>query len=201
MTTNRRAGPAARSASAAARPVKSGLPNSTKRSSPVSAARVVRPKVLVERAVALLQAQRGQRAAAEVRQSQVASCLPQLVVERCEIVRRGPDLVAELTGEAGARQDRRGEADRGLHYLEQLERRRRQIGTHQPLHQFARSGTGDREAVRASRPPSARTRRPAARWPRTSAGGIPRQSPSPRSGSGPRRGTRSTGRRRCGRRD
>src|SRR6202034_2133415 len=82
---------------------------------------VVGTKVLVERAVALLQPQRGQRAAAEVLQSQLAARLPQLLVQRGEVVRRGPDLVAEFAGESGAREDRGRKAHRRLPDLEQLE--------------------------------------------------------------------------------
>src|SRR2546429_8268274 len=77
-------------------------------------------------------------APAEVHEPQLAPRVPQVIVERGEIVGCRPDLVAELTGEPGARQDGRREADGCLPDLEQLASGRRQIVPHQMLHQLPR---------------------------------------------------------------
>src|SRR5256884_2756961 len=50
---------------------------------------------------------RRQGAPAEVHEPQLAPRVPQVIVERGEIVGCRPDLVAELTGEPGARQEDR----------------------------------------------------------------------------------------------
>ncbi len=73
--------------------------------------------------------------------------LAKIIVERCAIVGRRPDLVAELAGEAGTRQDRGREADRSLAHIEEPEGARRKVRAHQALQELPRAGAGDREAA------------------------------------------------------
>src|SRR5579863_2255893 len=110
---------------------------------------VIGPEVLVEGAIAFLEAQRGQGPAAEVRKSELAPRLPQLIVKCREVVGSGPDLVAELARKSSAREDRRCRADRGLGDLKELEGLRRHIDAYQALQQLASTRAGDRYSVEA----------------------------------------------------
>ena len=114
---------------------------------PCFGSRIIGSKILVERAVALLQPQRGKRASAEMRKAEIAPGVPEVVIQRREIVRRRPYLIAEFAGEARARQNRGGESHRGLHHLKQPEGGAREVGARHELKEFARLRPRDRYAA------------------------------------------------------
>ena len=112
---------------------------------------VVGAELAEEGAVAFLQSQRHQRAAAEVHEAEIAASFDDRFVERHLIVGRAPDFIAEVAGVTGADHRRGHQSDRHLSHGEELELVVRDIVLDQPLQELARLRSCDHQAVQCMR--------------------------------------------------